>query len=152
LKTGDKMSEICSVCGAVLPEGSTCQSIFDEFLSLEYTDPAYGEVHYLTVTCFMVQHERYSDEALIWTKATLRAYFDEQLTAYQLRQRAAQATNRATRTWKVTRRADALPLPKVAWTMTIVDVAQSIQDPEKYCEQVRRWAGATLQQIECLLS
>jgi Family of unknown function (DUF5946) len=145
------MSEICSVCGAVLPEGSTCQSIFDEFLSLEFTDPAYGEVHYLTVTSFMIQHERYSEEALIWTKATLRAYFDEHLTAYQLRQRAAQATNRATRTWKVTRRADALLLPKVAWTMTIVDVAQSIQDPEKYCEQVRRWAGATLQQMEALL-
>jgi hypothetical protein len=146
------MSAICPICGAVLPEGSTCQSLFDEFLNLEYTDPAYGEVHYLTVTCFMVQHERYSDEALIWTKATLKAYFDEHLTAQQLRQRAAQATNRDTRTWKVTRRADARPLPKVAWTMTIVDVAQSIQDPEKYCEQVRRWAGATLQQMASLLS
>ena len=123
------MSEICPVCGAVLPEGSTCQSIFDDFLNLEFTDPAYGEVHYLTVTCFMVQHKRYSDEALIWTKATLRAYFDEHLTAHQLRQRAAQATKRGTRTWKVARRADARTLPKVAWSMTIADVAQSTHDP-----------------------
>jgi Family of unknown function (DUF5946) len=146
------MSEICAVCGAVLPEGSTCQSIFDDFLNLEFTNPAYGEVHYLTVTCFMVQHERYSDEALIWTQATLKAYFDEQLTAHQLRQRAAQATNRSTYTWKVTRRTDAPPLPRVVWSMTIANVARSIQDSEKYCEQVRRWARATLQQMESLLS
>ncbi len=145
------MSTICSVCGAVLPEGSTCQSIFDEFLSLEFTDPAYGQVHYLTVTCLMLQHERYSDEALIWTQATLKAYFDEELTAPQIRQRAAQTANRANRTWKVTRRADARPLPKVAWSITIADVAQSTHDPEKYCEQVRCWARTTLQQMEVLI-
>lgn len=145
------MSTICSVCGAVLPEGSTCQSIFDEFLNLEFTDPAYGQVHYLTVTCFMLQHERYSDEALIWTQATLKTYFDEELTAPQIRQRAAQTANRANRTWKVTRRADARPLPKVAWSITVAHVAQSTHDPEKYCEHVRRWARATLQQMEVLL-
>jgi hypothetical protein len=145
------MSTLCSVCGAVLPEGSTCQSIFDEFLNLEFTDPAYGQVHYLTVTCFMLQHERYSDEALVWTQATLKAYFDEELTAPQIRQRAAQTANRANRTWKVTRRADERPLPKVAWSMTIADVAQSTRDSEMYCEQVRRWARTTLTQMEALI-
>jgi hypothetical protein len=145
------MSTICSVCGAVLPSGSTCQSTFDEVLNLEFTDPAYGQVHYLTVTCFMLQHERYSDEALIWTQATLKAYFDEELTGSQIRQRAARTANRANRTWKVTRRADAPPLPKVAWSMTIADVVQSTHDPEKYCEQIRCWARATLTQMEALI-
>ncbi len=69
------MPTICPVCGAVLPEGSTCQSIFDEFLNLEYTDPAYGQVHYLTVTCFMIQHERYSDEALIMDASNVQGIF-----------------------------------------------------------------------------
>ncbi|MDQ2904442.1 MAG: DUF5946 family protein [Chloroflexota bacterium] len=55
-----------------------------------------------------------------------------------------------TRTWKVTRRADAPPLPKVAWSMTIADVAQSLQDPEEYCEQVTQWARTTLQQMESM--
>lgn len=148
MKMGDKMSEICAICGAVLPLGSTCRSIFDEFLNLEFADPAYGQVHYLTVTSFMVQHERYSDEALIWTQAALKRYLDENLSGSQMRQHAAQTANLATRIWKVTRRADAPPLPRVAWTMTIVDVLQSIRDPETYCEQIRLWARTILQQME----
>ena len=145
------MSECCTECGAVLSEGSTCQTIFEEFLSLEYTNPAYGQVHFLTVACFMIQHGRYSDEALIGMQSLLRAYLDEQLTAQQLRQLAAKGINDATRTWKVTRQADAPPLPKVAWSMTIADVAQNMQDPEKYCEHVKQWAHATLQQMAPLL-
>ena len=145
------MSDRCAECGAVLSDGSTCQTIFDEFLSLEYTNPAYGQVHFLTVACFMIQHGRYSDAALAWIQSMLRAALDEQLTAQQLRQRAAQGMDAATRTWKVTRQSDARPLPHVAWTTTIADVAQHIQDPEQYCEQVRQWAQTTLQQMPALL-
>lgn len=58
----------CPECGATWLEDSTCQSVFDEFLVLEYSDPAYGEVHFLTVVCFMIQHGRYSDEALVWIR------------------------------------------------------------------------------------
>jgi len=32
---GKEMAERCAECGAVLSEGSTCQTIFEEFLSLE---------------------------------------------------------------------------------------------------------------------
>lgn len=142
------MSERCSECGAVLAEGSTCQWIFDEFLSLEFTNAEYGKVHFLTVTCFMLQHGRYSDEAFVWARSTLRAYLNEQLTPQQIRQRAAKETDGVTRTWKVTRRADAPPLPNVAWSMTIADVAQSVQSPEKYCARIEQWARTTLQQAE----
>jgi hypothetical protein len=145
---GEEMSEQCAECGAVLPSGSTCQTIFDEFLSLEYTNPAYGQVHFLTVACFMIQHGRYSDEGLVWIQSTLRTYLEQQLTDQQLRQLAAKGTDGATRTWKVTRQPDAPPLPKVAWSMTITDVAQHMQDAESYCEQVRQWARTTLQQME----
>jgi hypothetical protein len=126
---GAEMSERCAECGAVLSEGSTCQTIFDEFLILEYTNPAYGQVHFLTVACFMIQHGRYSDESLTWMQSMLRAYLDEHLTAQQLYQRAARGTNNTIRTWKVTRLAVAPPLPRVAWSMTIADVAQSMQNP-----------------------
>ncbi|QYR21043.1 hypothetical protein KZ483_25495 [Paenibacillus sp. sptzw28] len=37
------MSESCAVCGAVHIEESTCQSIFDEFLALEFSDPSGAE-------------------------------------------------------------------------------------------------------------
>jgi uncharacterized protein DUF5946 len=147
---GEEMSDRCAECGAVLSEGSTCQSIFEDFLSLEYTNPAYGQVHFLTVACFMIQHGRYSDAALTWMQSMLRAALDEQLTAQQLRQLAAQGMDDATRTWKVNRQADELPLPHVAWSTTIADVARSMQDPETYCEQVKQWAQATLPQMTAL--
>ncbi len=124
------------------------EKIFDEFLSLEYTNPAYGQVHFLTVACFMIQHRRYSDEGLVWIQSTLRTSLEQQLTGQQLRQLAAKGTDGATRTWKVTRQPDAPPLPKVAWSMTITDVAQHMQDAESYCEQVKQWARTTLQQME----
>ena len=145
------MSKHCVECGAPLSNGSTCQTIFEEFLSLEYTNAAYGQVHFLTVACFMIQHGRYSDEALTWIQSSLKAYLDKDLTAQQLRQHTARGVNNATRSWKVTRQADARPLPKVAWSMTIADVAQCIQDPETYCAQVKRWAHITLQQMAHLL-
>src|SRR6516165_2690295 len=79
---GEKdMSERCSECGTVLSEGSTCQTIFEELLSLEHTNAAYGQVHFLTFACFMIQHRRYSDEALTGMQLLLRAFLAEQLTA-----------------------------------------------------------------------
>lgn len=139
------MSDQCAECGAMLPSESTCQTIFDEFLSLESTNKVYGEVLDLTVACFMIQHGRYSDSALTWMQSKLRADLDEQPG-----QGAAPGLDDATRIWKFTRQADERPLPKIAWSMTIVDVTQSIQDPEKYCEQVKQWAQATLKQMDGL--
>jgi hypothetical protein len=43
----------CPECGA--PE-TLCQTRFDEFLALEFTDSGYGAVHHLTVTAYMLQH------------------------------------------------------------------------------------------------
>ena len=57
----------------------------------------------------------------------------------------------ATRSWKVIRQPDAPPLPNVAWSVTMAEVAQSLQDPQKYCEQVKQWARVTLQQMPALL-
>ena len=57
----------------------------------------------------------------------------------------------ATRSWQITRLTDAPPLPQVAWSLTIADVAQSMQNPEEYCELVKQWARVTLQQMPSLL-
>jgi hypothetical protein len=142
------MTKPCPECGAILNENESCQSIFDEFLVLEYTDPAYGAVHFLTVACFMVQHGRYSDEALAWIEGQLRAYLDEGVPAGHIRRQAAKETNQGKRTWKVIRPADAPPLPKVAWSMTIADVAAQYQDAESYRALVTDWARRTLQEMK----
>ena len=66
------MNTSCSICGALWQNNLYCQEMFDEFLALEFSQPAYGRVHMLTVACFMIQHQRYSDQALIWMQKNLR--------------------------------------------------------------------------------
>lgn len=144
------MSEGCDECGAVLPDGMTCQSIFDECLALELTDPAYGKVHMLTVACFMIQHGRYSDEALAWIGPQLQDHLNG-VPARYIRQRAARGTQQANRSWKAVREAGAAPLPRINWSVTMADVATSLRDASLYCQQVERWTRATLQEMQAIL-
>jgi hypothetical protein len=144
------MPERCPECGAILPEGATCQSIFESFLALEYSDPAYYEAHFAMVSCFMIQHGRYSDEGLAWIKPVLRAYLDQGLSQAALRQLAAKDTSSTTRTWKITRRPGDPPQPKINWSMTIADVARNCKDPESYIRLVNQWSETTSREAEAL--
>src|SRR4051794_23750038 len=125
MKTPGKMPQRCPACGAVLPEGSDCQALFESFLYLENTDPDYGEVHFPLVATYMVQPGLYSDEALAWTRTMLRASRDEGIPPAEIRRRAGKSVSSDARTWKVTRPADAPPLPSIPWSITIADVARN---------------------------
>ncbi|RAV11726.1 DUF5946 family protein [Paenibacillus contaminans] len=138
------MSETCTKCGAVHTDENTCESIFGEFMALEFTDPGYGRVHFLTVACYMVQHGGYSDELYVWVQNALRKYLDEGHTTEMIRQDAAQGPGRAK---GIRRQADAPPLPKVAWSMTIADVAAKIRDAESYCKLIEQWGHTTLKEM-----
>jgi hypothetical protein len=146
------MSAPCPDCGAVFDQDDTCQSVFDSLLVLEFTDPAYGEVHMLTVACFMIQHRRYSDEALVWIEQQLRAHLERDVPVGQIRKHAAQEARQDKRAWKVTRRPGEKPLPPIAWSMTIADVAQGYQDAASYRDLVKQWAKATLKEMRPYLS
>jgi len=137
------MPQSCLECGAILPEGSDCQAIFESLLNLEYSNPEFWEVHFLMVTSFMVQHGRYSDEAMAWAVSMLRAHLEQGVTTAQIREIARRGTSSGTRTWKVTRRPDEPPLPRMAWSMTIADVARGYQEGGDYCELVEQWARVT---------
>ena len=145
------MSAFCPSCGASWAEIGDCRTIFESLLALEFTRPAHGKVHFLTVACFMIQHGLYSDEGLVWIRSMLQAYFDQALTPEQLRQLAARDTGNDVRTWKVNRAPDARPLPRINWHVTIADVALGYEDAESYCEWVRRWGRAVLQEMAPLL-
>ncbi len=140
-------SHFCPECGATLTDGVSCQEIFDSFLVLEFTDPTYGEVHMLTVACFMIQHGRYGAEALTWIAQKLRENLEEGLPAAQIRKQAAKETRQTTRAWKVTRRPGDPPQPKIAWSLTIADVASNYHDAAGYREWITRWARATLSDL-----
>src|SRR5512138_1019369 len=103
------MSKSCPECGAISLDEGGCQSIFDSLLVLEFSDPGYGEVHFLTVACFMIQHGRYSDAGLHWIQGKLREYLEREVTADQIRREANREADQRTRTWKVTRQPDERP-------------------------------------------
>jgi len=142
------MPGVCPECGAQLEDGITCQLIFDSFLALEFSELAYGEVHFVTVTIFMIQHGRYSDAVLTWIQSALRAYLEEGLPVSELRRQAALETNSQERGWKVLRAAQDRPLSKVDWEVTITDVAAHTADPVDYCAWVKKWGMATLHQMK----
>lgn len=153
MSEGDQMPEQCAECGALLPEGRTCQEIFDLFTTLKYLNEDSLHVHFLLVSCFMIQHRHYSHEALVQVQSMLRASLERPMTVQQLRQLAAQKMNDHTRTWKMNRSEDDPPFPKIAWRITIIDVAQNSQegqDVEQYCAQVKQWARSTLEQMSSL--
>jgi hypothetical protein len=142
----------CAECGAEWPDGQTCQSLYDEFLVWEFQEPGYGAVHFLTVATFMTQHGRYTDEAQAWIKQKLHENLDEGASVEWIRRAANQETSQAKRTWKVVRPAGAPPAPRVAWEMTIVDVARrhdaSGLEAAAYRAAVMDWARTTLRQLE----
>lgn len=138
---------VCPECGASLRDGRTCQEIFDSFLVLEFEDPAYGAVHFFTVACFYIQHNRYSDEGLRWINATLRESLADSSNLDNLYRRAQTSAQNTSRRWKVNRVPGAPKLPQIDWQMTIGDVASQYQDAASYCALIRQWAETVLRQM-----
>lgn len=141
------MEKPCPSCGALPFNGKDCQSIFDEFLVLEFTDPGFGQVHFLTVACYMIQHGRYSDEGQTWIKQQLHRHLEENIPVPVIQQEANQSASNRSRDWKVTRAPKDPPLSRVDWTMTIADLAQRYTDAESYCRLVTQWAKTTLAEM-----
>lgn len=145
--------QTCPDCGARW-DGATCEEVFGDFLVHDYTDPGYGEVHALTVACYMVQHRRYSDEGLRWIARQLRAVLEEGLSNEELREiarveaRRPEKPGESGRTWKVTRTAAEPTLPPLAWSITIVDVFDCVRDAASYRAAIRDWARVTLEEMQ----
>ena len=102
------MANVCPECGADLPAGTTCDEIFGSFLEKDYVDPGYGAVHFLTVGVFMIQHGRYSEEALAWIQPHIRDFLDGKATQEQIRRASRRQVDQSQRAWKVSH---ALVLP-----------------------------------------
>lgn len=137
----------CPECGAAAADNKNCQSIFDTFLALEFSDPEYGAVHFLTVSCFMIQHGRYSDEGLAWIKEQLRGYFQAGTTPAVIIQTQKKIVSNASRKWKIMRQAGSTPPPRVAWSMTIADVASTYNGSESYRNLIHKWGETTLAEM-----
>jgi len=142
------MNGDCPFCGAQSDEDITCQDRFDEFLALEFSNPSYGKVHLLTVSCFMIQHQRYSDPALIWMQKVLHDVFGNGVNPSEVRLQMTSDVDQSNRDWKIERQPGEPKLPHIDWSITIADVYQYKDDPVSYCAWVEKWARATLQELQ----
>ncbi|HSM26264.1 MAG TPA: DUF5946 family protein [Anaerolineaceae bacterium] len=146
------MNDICPLCGAESDVDLTCQDMFDEILALEFSNPAYGRVHMLTVACFMIQHQRYSDPALVWIRQNLGDVLVNGISPSEIRFQMTSDVDQGKRGWKIERQPGERELPHIHWSITIADVYQHKDDPISYCEWVERWARVTMEEMNVWIS
>lgn len=131
----------CLECGAPSRRGLTCRQQWDELLALEFSDVRAAPVHFLTVTCYQLQHPRsfpLSDEA--------RRQLRELLEDVAVRGRSVAAVRDALQRRldgpARVRPGDEEPgaTPQVAWSITIAQLGDP--DPDTHVASIRRWAAA----------
>ncbi len=134
----------CPECGA--PD-NVCQTRFDEFLVLEFTDPGYGEIHNLTVCTFMVQHSsRMSREGWLYERDLLREFVVDKKSPSLIRQQIKDSVDSGKRNFTFKSKTGVPVINKSTWTKTILDVRSA--NAEEYCEDIRAWAKAVLEDAE----
>ncbi len=137
----------CPECGA--PE-TLCQTRFDEFLALEFTDAGYGAVHHLTVTAYMLQHSsKLTREGWLHERELLREFLVENKPPAFIRRQNRDLVDSGKRTFKIKSR-DGLPvINKTSWTKTILDVRT--ENAEVYCADVSAWARSVLVEAQGII-
>jgi len=136
----------CPECGA---SDSLCQTRFDEFLVLEFTDAGYGAVHHLTVAAYMLQHSsKLTREGWFFERDLLREFLVENKSPSFISKQNKDLVDSGKRKFKIKSR-DSLPvINKTTWTKTILDVR--MENAEDYCEDVTAWARSVLEDVEGL--
>jgi hypothetical protein len=138
----------CPECGA--PD-NLCQTRFDEFLILEFTDAGYGAVHHLTVATYMVQHSsKMTPEGWQYERELLREFLVEKKSPETIRKQIKDTVDSGKRTFKFKSKTGVPVINKSTWAKTIMDVRA--ENAEVYCEDITAWATSVLEEAEGLTS
>lgn len=136
----------CPECGA---PNTLCQTRFDEFLVLEFTDAGYGAVHHLTVATFMVQHSsRMTREGWMYERDLLREFLVENKPPQLVRKQIKNSVDSGKRTFKFKSKTGVPVINKITWAKTILDVRA--ENAEVYREDISAWARSVLEETEKL--
>ena len=131
-------------CGA--PE-ILCQTRFEEFLALEFTDSGYGSVHHLTVAAYMLQHSsKLTREGWLHERELLHEFLVENKPPAYIRKQNKDLVDSGKRKFKIKSRDGKPVINKSTWTKTILDVRT--ENEEVYCEDVSAWARAVLDDVQ----
>ena len=133
----------CPECGE--PD-SLCQTRFDEFLVLEFTDAGYGAVHHLTVAAYMLQHSsKLTREGWLHERKLLREFLVANKPPAFIRKQNKDLVDSGKRKFKIKSRDDLPVINKTTWTKTILDVR--VENAEAYCDDVTAWARSVLEDV-----
>ncbi len=136
----------CPECGA--PDHS-CQTRFDEFLVLEFTDAGYGAVHHLTVATYMLQHSSKMTRAgWLHERDLLREFLVENKSPAFIRKQNKDLVDSGKRTFKFKSKDGKPVIHKTTWRKTILDVRA--ENAEVYCEDITAWARSALEEAEAI--
>ena len=136
----------CPECGAL---DNLCQTRFDEFLVLEFTDAGYGAVHHLTVAAYMVQHSsKMTREGWMCERELLREFLIENKPPALVRQQIKDTVDSGKRTFKFKSKTGIPVIDKSTWSKTILDVRA--ENAEVYCEDITAWARSVLEDAQGL--
>jgi hypothetical protein len=134
----------CPECGA--PD-NLCQTRFDEFLVLEFTDAGYGTVHHLTVAAFMVQHSsKMTREGWLFERDLLRKFLVENKAPEYIRKQNKDIVDSGKRKFKIKSKTGLPVINKSTWRKTILDVRA--ENVEEYREDINAWARSVLEEAE----
>lgn len=134
----------CPECGAA---DHRCQTRFDEFLVLEFSEAGYGAVHHLTVTAFMVQHSsRLTREGWLYERELLREFLVEEKSPEFVRKQNKDLVDSGMRKFKIKSISGLPVIQKSKWRQTILDIRA--ENTRVYCEDVTAWAKSVLEEAE----
>jgi hypothetical protein len=136
----------CPECGA--PD-QQCQTRFDEFLVLEFTDAGYGAVHHLTVATYMVQHSsKLTREGWLFERGLLREFLVENKPPSYIRRQSKDAVDSGKRKFKIKSKTGMPVIDKTTWSKTILDIRT--ENTEVYCQDITAWARSVLEEAEAI--
>ncbi|MDQ3250355.1 MAG: DUF5946 family protein [Chloroflexota bacterium] len=144
------MAHKCPQCGGEFPAGERCRDRFDLCLALDYQNPTvFGAVHFLTVACYMLQHNGYSRDVWLEARRMLAEVIRQATTPAAIRRQNRQKFDSGGRTWRVTKGEKLVAVDAIVWSRTVADVR--LDDPSLYCDDVRQWASCILADTEALI-
>lgn len=143
------MSIICPLCGATLPDGTTCQEQFDLSQLKEIEQSENYAVHHLSVLCYMLQHNVYSRLGWLGARELLSQFVYGGLTPAAARRQNRKKLDSGNRTWSLTKGEKMPGVELVIWSHTIADVR--LDTAEHYCADVHSWTESVLADTEHLV-